>query len=132
MIDRVFVLNRHGKPLMPTTPRKARLLLKQKKATIVHREPCFTIQLTYGSSGYRQLIELGLDPGYQIIGFSARTAHDEVLCGETRLLEGMSERLTDRRKYRRQRRSRKRHRAPRFDNRRRPGMRSVGFLARIL
>ncbi len=125
MIDRVFVLNQHGKPLMPTTPRKARLLLEQQQATIVHREPFFTIQLTYGSSGYRQPIELGLDPGYQSIGFSAHTAHDEVLCGEARLLEGMSERLTDRRKYRRQRRARKRHRAPRFDNRRRP----AGWLA---
>ena len=28
----VYVLNKHGNPLMPCSPRKARLLLKQKKS----------------------------------------------------------------------------------------------------
>jgi hypothetical protein len=41
---KVFVLNKHGEPLMPTTPRKARLLLEEGKARIAGREP-FTIQL---------------------------------------------------------------------------------------
>ncbi|HDL14584.1 MAG TPA: hypothetical protein ENH28_00245 [Euryarchaeota archaeon] len=31
----VPVINMHGKPLMPTTPGKARILLKQGKATVV-------------------------------------------------------------------------------------------------
>ena len=31
----VFVLNKHGEALMPCKPRKARLLLKEKKAKIV-------------------------------------------------------------------------------------------------
>ncbi len=35
----VFVLNKHGKPLMPCKPRKARILLKEKKAKIVSYEP---------------------------------------------------------------------------------------------
>ncbi|MTU12336.1 RRXRR domain-containing protein, partial [Parasutterella excrementihominis] len=31
---KVFVLNKRGKPLMPCSPAKARLLLKEKKAIV--------------------------------------------------------------------------------------------------
>ena len=103
---------------MPTNPRKARLLLKGGKAKIVKYTP-FTIQLNYGSSGYKQPITLGVDAGYQNIGFSAVTEKEELLSGEATLLSGMSERITERAMYRNQRRCRKRHRKPRFDNRRR-------------
>jgi len=109
---------------MPTNPRKARLLLKDGKAKIAKRAP-FTIQLNYGSSGYKQSITLGVDAGYQNIGFSAVTDKEELLSGEATLLSGMSERITERAMYRRQRRHRKQHRKPRFDNRRR----SKGWLA---
>ncbi len=115
---KVFVLNKHGKPLMPTNPRKARLLLKGGKAKIIKHAP-FTIQLNYGSSGYKQPITLGVDAGYQNIGFSAVTEKEELLSGEAILLSDMSERITERAMYRNQRRCRKRHRKPRFDNRRR-------------
>ena len=47
----VYVLNKHGEPLMPCSPGKARLLLKQQKACVVKRTP-FTIKLLYGSAGY--------------------------------------------------------------------------------
>ena len=40
----VYVLNKHGEPLMPCSPGKARLLLKQQKAHVVKRTP-FTIKL---------------------------------------------------------------------------------------
>ena len=46
----VYVLNKNGEALMPCKPRKARVLLKEKKAKVVNRTP-FTIQLLYGSSG---------------------------------------------------------------------------------
>ena len=59
----VYVINRHGKPLMPCKPSKARKLLKRKKAKVVKRTP-FTIQLLYGSSGYTQDVKLGIDAGY--------------------------------------------------------------------
>lgn len=58
----VYVLNKHGEPLMPCSPRKARLLLKQKKACVVKRTP-FTIKLLYGSTGYKQPVTLGVDAG---------------------------------------------------------------------
>jgi RRXRR protein/HNH endonuclease len=121
---KVLVINKHGQPLMPTTPKKARLLLSSGKAKIVGRDP-FTIQLIYGSSGYKQPITLGVDAGYQHVGFSAITESYELICGELELLDGVSERITERSKYRRQRRNRLRYRAPRFDNRKR----SEGWLA---
>ena len=63
----VYVLNKHGEPLMPCSPCKARLLLKQKKACVVKRTP-FTIKLLYGSTGYKQPITLGVDAGSKHIG----------------------------------------------------------------
>ena len=57
----VYVLNKHGKPLMPCKPSKARKLLKQGKAKITQREP-FTIQ-HYGKGGKAfppQLKEVGV------------------------------------------------------------------------
>lgn len=115
---KVFVVNKHGRALMPTTPRKARLLLKSGKAKIFKRTP-FTIQLIYGSSGYVQNVQAGIDAGYENIGFSAITDKEELFGGEVKMMTGMSERLTERSKYRTQRRNRKRHRQPRFDNRKR-------------
>jgi hypothetical protein len=121
---KVLVINKHGQPLMPTSCRRARLLLSSGKAKIVGRDP-FTIQLNYGSSGYKQEVTLGIDAGYQYIGFSAITESHELIGGELKLLDGVSERITERSKYRKQRRNRLRHRAPRFDNR----IRNSGWLA---
>lgn len=58
----VFVINKHGRSLMPCQPRKARLLLESKKAKIVKYNP-FTIQLLYGSTGYTQEINIWVDLG---------------------------------------------------------------------
>ena len=43
----VYVLNKHSESLMPCSPGKARLLLKQQKAHVIKRTP-FTIKLLYG------------------------------------------------------------------------------------
>ena len=76
---KVCVINQNGRPLMPTTPRQARLLLESGRARIVRRVP-FTVQLRYGSSGYRQPVSLGVDAGYAEIGFSAVTAQPKRSC----------------------------------------------------
>ena len=109
---------------MPTTPKKARLLLKEGKAKVLTVKP-FTIQLLFGSSGYKQEITLGVDSGYKNIGFSAVTKQKEIISGECKLLDGMSERIRDRANYRRQRRAKLRYRAKRFNNR----TRTKGWLA---
>ena len=116
----VYVLNQHGIPLMPCDPVKARILLKQGKANVVKRTP-FTIQLLYGSSGYRQPVTLGLDSGYVNVGLSAVTAKEEVYVADVKLREDMVKLNSERRMYRRSRRNRKTwYRQPRFLNRNKP------------
>ena len=117
--QKVCVLDRHGNPLMPTSPRKARLLLETGKAAIAGRTP-FTIRLLHGSSGYKQKVVLGIDAGYENVGYSAVTGKEELIGGELTMLKGVSERQKERAMYRRQRRIDLRHRQPRFDNRRKP------------
>ena len=116
----VFVLNKHGEALMPCKPRKARLLLKEKKAKIVSYKP-FTIQLLYGSSGYKQEVNIGVDLGAKHVGI-AMTSQDKVLAkGEMELRQDVKGLLETRRTYRHSRRHRKtRYRKPRFENRTRP------------
>lgn len=113
----VYVLNMHGEPLMPCSPRKARLLLKEGKARVVKRTP-FAIKLLYGSAGYKQPVTLGVDAGSKHVGFSACTESRELYKEELTPRNDVVELLSARRQYRRSRRNRKtRYRASRFDNR---------------
>lgn len=113
----VYVLNNHGHPLMPCSPSKARHLLKDGKAIVKKRTP-FTIQLKYGSSGYKQPIILGVDAGSKTIGLSACTENAELFAAEVTPRNDVLELLSTRREFRRSRRnSTTRYRKPRFDNR---------------
>ena len=113
----VYVLNNHSEPLMPCSPRKARVLLKNKKACVVKRTP-FTIKLLYGSTGYKQPITLGVDAGSKHVGLSASTETRELYREEFSPRNDIVDLLSTRREFRRARRNRKtRYRAPRFDNR---------------
>lgn len=103
---------------MPTTPRKARKLLKDGKAEVITVKP-FTIKLLTATGETKQDITLGIDSGYLNIGFSATTEKTELISGEVKLLEGMSNRIAEKVQYRRIRRQRLRYRKPRFDNRKR-------------
>ena len=98
---------------------KVRRMLRDGRAKVVKAKP-FTIQLTYETTKYTQPITLGIDAGYQSIGFSAITEKKELLAGECQLLQGQVERNRERLMYRRQRRNRLRYRKSRFDNRRKP------------
>lgn len=117
MQNRVFVINKHGKALMPCKPRKARILLRDGKAKVIKKEP-FTIQLLYGSAGYKQDISLGIDSGQRHIGLAV-TSQDKVLFqGEVELRQDVKELIDTRRAYRKGRRNRKtRYRKARFLNR---------------
>jgi hypothetical protein len=118
----VYILNVHGKPLMPCRPRKARLLLKAGKAKIVRMVP-FTLQLLYGSSGYKQEVSLGIDAGTKHIGLSATTEQQVLFEAEVRPRTDIQELLATRRQFRRARRSRKtRYRQARFLNRKKPAV----------
>src|SRR5713226_10501793 len=102
----VYMLNCHGQPLMPCQPRKARVLLKEGKAKVVKMAP-FTLQLLYGSSGYKQEVSLGVDAGTQHIGLSATTEQRVLFEAEVVPRNEIQELLATRRQYRRARRNRK-------------------------
>ena len=113
---RVYVINQRKEPLMPTTPCKARKLLKQGKAKVVKREP-FTIQLLYATGETKQDITLGVDAGSKIIGLSATTDKQELFSAEVELRNDIVDLLSTRREFRRTRRNRLRYRKARFLNR---------------
>ena len=114
----VYVQSITGQPLMPTKRcGKVRRLLKSGRAKVVRRCP-FTIQLTYESGTETQPIVLGVDAGSKHVGFSACTEKEELYSAEMRPRNDVVDLLSDRRQYRRERRSRKtRYREARFDNR---------------
>nr|WP_257009252.1 RNA-guided endonuclease IscB [Bacillus sp. 7884-1] len=104
---------------MPCSPRKAKILLKEKKAKVVKQTP-FTLQLLFGSSGYKQPISLGVDAGTKYVGLSATTEKQVLLEGQSQLRNDIKELLATRLQFRRARRSRTtRYRKPRFLNRKR-------------
>lgn len=113
----VYVINKHGKPLMPTKPSKARKLLKSKKAKIISYKP-FTIQLIYGSRGYTQDVDLGIDLGAKHIGVAIVSENKVLDKGEIELRQDVSGNITTKKQYRKSRRDRKtRYRKARFLNR---------------
>lgn len=117
MPNKVYVLNKHGHPLMPCSPAKARHLLDDGKAKVKKRTP-FTIQLVFGSSGYTQEVILGVDAGSKTIGMSASTKKEELFAADVNPRNDVVDLLSTRREFRRARRNRKtRYRKPRFDNR---------------
>jgi 5-methylcytosine-specific restriction endonuclease McrA len=117
---KVFVLSQAGKPLMPTTPRRARVWLKEKRARVVRKEP-FTIRFRFATKSYVQKAVAGVDTGAKDVGIAATTNGEVVFQAEVHLRDDITEKMTRRRQYRRNRRGRKtRYREARWANRRRP------------
>ena len=113
----IFVLNKDGESMMPTTrPGRVRHLLEDGKAKVVKRRP-FTIQLQYDSPNYKQPIEFCCDTGDHYVGVSLKSEAKEYLSDEYRPLSHEKERHDDCRTLRRTRRNRRRYRAKRFANR---------------
>ena len=127
-VDRVYVLSKDGKPLMPTIRfGKVRKMLKNGEAKIVDRDP-FTIQLLRESTEYVQEISLGVDAGSKNIGLSATTEKKALFEGIVKLREDVVKNLSTKREARRARRNRKtRYRKPRFLNRKKS--KKKGWLA---
>ena len=116
---KVYVLNIDSEPLMPTTPARARKMLKSGKARVIKRTP-FTIQLKERTKEYKQEIILGIDAGSKVVGMSAVTDTEELYSSETVLRNDIVDLLATRKACRQTRRSRKtRYRQARFLNRRR-------------
>ena len=113
----VYVLSRCGKPLMPCSERKARLLLSSNNAKVIHKTP-FTIKLLYGATGYKQEVTAGLDTGSVTIGCAATANNMVVYQSEVTLRNDITKKMKSRASFRIARRGRKtRYRQARFSNR---------------
>ena len=120
----VFVLDKHKRPLMPCSEKRARQLLERKRA-VIHKISPFTIRLKdrVVSKSKTQPLRLKLDPGSKVTGFAIlRKDNPEqstiILLGELHHKPGIKFSLDNRRALRRSRRNRKtRYRKPRFNNR---------------
>jgi hypothetical protein len=92
------------------------VLLKEGKASVVKARPFFTIKLKYNTGETKQSIILGIDTGYEYIGF----VFVGLMCylvGHIKLDNKMTQRLSDRAMFRRSRRNRLRYRQARWQNR---------------
>lgn len=115
----VYVLNIDGQPLMPTTRHgKVKHLLKDGRAKVVKRCP-FTIKLLYETPNCTQDLTLGVDTGSGAIGTAVSTDDGEIVyMSEVVVRNDITDKMTQRAKYRRNRRSRKtRYRKARWLNR---------------
>ncbi len=114
----VYVINYDGKPLMPCKPVIARLLLKQGKAKVIKKTP-FTIKLLYQTTSYIQPLTLGIDTGSSKIGSAVVNDKNEVIyLSQVEIRNDITDKMKQRAKYRRNRRSRKtRYRKARWLNR---------------
>ena len=115
----VYVLNKDGQPLMPTDRHgKVKHLLKSGKAKVVKRCP-FTIKLLYETTEYTQKLTLGVDTGSSKVGSAVVNDKEEVVyISEVEIRNDIADKMTQRAKYRRNRRNRKtRYRKPRWLNR---------------
>jgi hypothetical protein len=101
---------------MPCSPRKTRILLKEGRAKAIKNHP-LVIQLTQATGEQIQKCSLGIDSGAKNVGFSVITDKKEIVTGELILDQKTSERLTEKRMYRRNRRNKLWYRKPRFNNR---------------
>lgn len=77
MQNRVFVVDKNGKPLMPCHPARARELLKRGRARVYRQKP-FTIQIVDRTQEESELqpTRLKIDPGAKITGMVL------VICGQ--------------------------------------------------
>jgi len=115
----VYVLNSNGQPLMPTCRHgKVRHLLHDGKAKVVKRCP-FTIKLMYESTNHTQNLTFGEDTGGAVLGAAVATNDGKIVyMSKVVLRNDITDKMTQRRSYRRNRRNRKtRYRKARFLNR---------------
>ncbi|MEV4378801.1 RNA-guided endonuclease IscB [Streptosporangium sp. NPDC049644] len=123
----VFVLDKHGHPLTPCHPARARRLLTAGRAVVARHTP-FVIRLKDRSVADSTVagVQVGIDPGSKHTGLAMFTDHDGSRTGRYSIQLDhrgalIRDRLASRAAYRRGRRSRNlRYRAPRFLNRTRP------------
>ena len=101
----VFALDKRKNPLMPTSEKRARLLLEKGRAVVIKMYP-FTIRLKDRVGGELQQVQIKIDPGSKYTGVSV-VRNEKVLNLFQINHRGsvISANLTSRRQMRRRRRS---------------------------
>jgi hypothetical protein len=121
----VFVLSKEGTPLTPTTPKRARTMLKDGVAKSVwNKFGCFGIQILVETRKEVPRTILGVDLGTKFEGYAVVSGKENSLAVMLRLPDKKKivKKLEERRMLRRARRQRNcRRREARFDNRERKG-----------
>jgi len=119
---RVPVLDTNRTPLMPTTPVRARLLLKQGKARPYwNKIGIFCIILTYAVEPDNQPLVVGIDPGSSYEGWSVVGTQETVINGMSEAPKHVKKAVEIRRTMRRARRFRNCWRRPCRSNNRLKG-----------
>ncbi len=136
-MSRVLVLDQQRRPLMPCTPARARLLLKQKKAAVWRHYPFTLILRVARPDAIVQPLRLKIDPGSKTSGLALVNDMTGELVWAAELThrgEQVHKALQKRASVRRGRRQRHtRYRKPRFLNRRRPkGWLPPSLISRVL
>ncbi|HOV78798.1 MAG TPA: RRXRR domain-containing protein, partial [Bacillota bacterium] len=123
MITRVPVVGMDGNPLMPTTPRKVRLLIRGGLAEPRRNKlGLFYIRMLRPVGTATQPVALAVDPGAKYDGVAVASRKQVELKAMVLLPDDVPRKMEARRHLRRARRYRKTPRRPaRFDNRRRKG-----------
>ena len=119
MTPKVFVIDKEGKPCLPTHPARARKLLREGKAKVYQVVP-FTIQLERVIETPVGSFTVGIDDGANRVGIAVvnEKTKEVVFRGTIELRQDVSLKIKQRAQYRSSRRSRKlRHRESRFLNR---------------
>ena len=115
---RIPVVDQRGVPLMPCTPPKARLLIKEGKAHPKRNKlGLFYIQLTYTQEPNTQSLVVGVDPGSSFEGYSVVGTCDTVLNLMVEAPTHVKDAVETRRTMRHARRHRKWRRPQRSHNR---------------
>jgi 5-methylcytosine-specific restriction endonuclease McrA len=113
----VFVIDKNGKPLLPTCEARARILLRQGKAEVYSVLP-FTIRLKRVIENPVGEFKVGIDDGAKVVGISIAYKKRVAFAGNLQLRQDVSRKMLQRLQYRRTRRGRKLcHRKARFLNR---------------
>jgi len=119
-MQRVYIQSKDGEPLMPTIRCGAvRRWLRDGKAVVVKLCP-FTIRLNWDCETNTQKIIVGVDTGAVNVGCSAVSENKVLYASETKLRTDIHKKMQRRANYRKTRRSKLRHRQPRFNNRTKP------------
>jgi len=123
-MSRVLIVDQERRPLMPCTPARARLLLKERKASVLRRFPFVLILREARPEAVGQPLRLKIDPGSKVSSLAiVNDASGEVVRAAevTHRGEEVHQDLQKRAAVRRGRRQRHTwYRKPRWHNRRRP------------